>query len=186
METWNSGLQATFHQEMETLTAFFSAVYGPTGTKRGRKLEGMCQKLNIPLVSMVTILLSCKLENALTAHMQAWWCWNFVCEVNYARKIDLQKMSEIYPAVLDISPSNIVGNQIERFSTRPQWTFDAISCSHHCKPNKIEVVWKGGGGKGFCMKLHIYFCQCSIIRSNPHLYCILLPQGVIIIIIKVM
>ncbi len=42
--------------------AFSLAVYGPTGTKLGRKMYGQWEELDRPLVSMVTIMLLWKLE----------------------------------------------------------------------------------------------------------------------------
>ncbi len=54
-----------------TLAAYFSGVYGPTTTRLSLRVEGMWAKLTEPLVSMVAMLLLCKLENALTVQVSA-------------------------------------------------------------------------------------------------------------------
>ena len=46
------------HKEISA--GFFSAVYGPIGTKLGRKVEGGRENGLRPLVSMVTTLFLCK------------------------------------------------------------------------------------------------------------------------------
>ena len=51
-----------------TLAAFSSGVYGPKEAKLDGRVEGWSKIFNRPLVSMVTTLLMCKLENALTGH----------------------------------------------------------------------------------------------------------------------
>ncbi len=58
-------------KQVEFLAAFSSDVYGPRDSKLGGKVEDPWEEFNRPLVSMETILLSCKLENALTAHILA-------------------------------------------------------------------------------------------------------------------
>ncbi len=92
------------------MTAFLSAVNGPTDLRLGRKVEVLCKKLVRPLVSMVTMLLSCKLENAVTSRIFGPGCLNLACEPVSVILIHLPKMSEIYLTVLELGPDNMGGN----------------------------------------------------------------------------
>ena len=53
---------------------FVSAVNGQKATKLSEKVGGLCKKLIRPLVSMVTMMISCKLENAVTAEILSPGC----------------------------------------------------------------------------------------------------------------
>ena len=97
------------------MTGFFSAVNGKKGTKLGMKVEGICKKLDRPLVSMVTMLISYKLENAVMAKILGLGFLIFGCELMSVISMNLPKMSEIYLTVLELGPDNLGGN-INQFS----------------------------------------------------------------------
>ena len=73
-------------------------------------MEGLCKKLVRPFVSMVTMLILCKLENAVTAKILGPGYRICGCELMSVISIHLPKMSENYLTVLELSPDSLGGN----------------------------------------------------------------------------
>ena len=88
-------------------------------------MEGLCKKLVRTLVSMVTMLLLCKLENVAMAKIMGPGCWNLICEHMSVISIYLLKMSEIYLTVLELGPDNLSGNWASKYSP-VEWRLSSL------------------------------------------------------------